>query len=1212
MTVPFEIQPTEVARLTDQALVAVVNKLLELEAQRSGVPSSALNLSWKQHTPDGGIDASADVGTVEAEWIPSGESIWQYKSGSFTPGQVAGELTNHPLVLAALERGARYVLALGRECTEPIRQDFEARLEDALAARGFPGRGLVRTGEDIARWASTHVAMAPHYFGHSLGDLMTYEQWVAAERDRPEFHPTAQQQDYLRQIQSDFTGEHHGNTISRIEGPSGVGKTRLAFQAASLDSIKPLVLFATAPQDLPDGFFGWARSHGRITAVLIVDECEPDQVARLSQHVLTCDGRLKLLTIGDGPRVIGVPPGRYYLETVQQTELEPIVAAAAPRLGLETRALVARLASGYVRAAVQIARNYASNPSLIPAAMAQTPGVREFLDGLLGSPDPDTRNALSGAALFTSLAVDDAREDEFNQTAALVGLTPAVMRDRLAAAGGMRVVQKRGLSVYITPEILAIRLAGEMWGQRPARDFLGFYFNLPSEDSRERFLKRLASLGDDERTREVVRGMLSSPELFGERTDLYVPTRSALARYLAEADPVGGLAMLERLLGSATVEELWRLNGGRRDVVATLEKLVWLPETFEGSARLLLALAEAENERYANNATGVWHQLFRPLLSGTAKPGIERMALLERILFEEGHSARRRELALEALLHVFETHVSRAVVMSSLGGRPLPPEWRPTPREARGMVRTAFELIRRLVRDSEDLLSTVARRGFLDSARSIVWTGLIQEVTELLRELAAASDIETPAEVARAIGAIIAYDADKLPSGAVERLMAIQQQCLDRSFATRLRRWLGRPSPEDYHEEVAEAEATVTRARDLADYAWAHREELEGNLEWLLSEAAQRCWHFFVRLGELDEQQVLTVRLEARVATPPTMAWAAMLDGHRTAGRQVWVEERLAALSLDPATAPAVLDALWRAAPTPEAARLIGEMVTRGTVPPGLVGQLVYGNWIGRLPAEDAKRLIGELLLRRSPEAYRAALGLLGMRLGFAKDEPPLFEAQIWPILEKTAGLSDNTMDSHYWEVLGKPMLTVDPARLATAALKMLDTDEYLADTDPRVKLLVAAAELDPSGVWKEVGSNLLGDWRRRFRLVHALKSQFVETLPLAVIEAWLPEHGEEGAVGIMEMTAVGPTLSPVQRFLLVTYPESEKVKQALLRSMHTGSFWGPQYRWLEERLGWIRQWAEDPSPVISRWARGLIPLMEEDIARTRAREEDEDLGLES
>jgi len=1212
MTVPFEVRPKEVADLGDPAFVLVLNALLALEAQRAGIPPSDLDLSWKQHTPDGGIDASIKAGATNPDWIPQGESVWQFKSGNFRPAAIESEIADHPLVIAALGGGARYVLALSRESTQQPRVEFEQALESALAAHGFAGRGVVLTGDDVARWASTHLSVAPTYFGHPLGDLMTYNEWAAAERDRPAFEPTDQQREFMAQLSDDFTGRHHGNPVSRIEGLSGVGKTRLALEAVSATELRPLVVFAPSPKDVPTGFLGWMRRQARAEAILVIDECDADQVATFSTHVTPCGGRLQLVTIGDGPRIIGAPPGRYYLDTAAPAQLEPIVTAAAPSLSNETRALVARLASGFIRAAVQIARNYAVNPALIPAQLADTEGVKEFLDGLLGAPDADTLSALSGASLFTHLPVDDARRDELEKTAAFVGLTPNTMRDRLDAATSTRVVQKRGSFVYVTPEILAIRLAAQLWGRRPASDLLSFYVALPTENARERFLRRLASLGDDERTRDIVGGMLNAADIFGDRADLYVPTRSKLARYLTEAHPVAGLAMLERLLGSATVAELLGLNGGRRDVVATLEKLVWLPDTFEGSARLLLALAEAENERYSNNATGIWHQLFRPYLSGTAVPSLDRLALLERILFDLRQSPRRRELALEGLLHAFESHVSRGSVMDSLGGKPLPDEWRPrTVGELRGAMTKAFALLERAAAEAAPI-GTRALDHFTENFRMII--GAVGDpALVMMRRLLSTADSEFKARAAGAIGAVLAYDRDDLPGTVVTALEALRDSALVGDYSAQLRRWLGKPSPEDHKLEIEDPGQLERRGRELADEAWNDKSLLEREWAWLVSPHAQRFWQFFVRLGELDAGLEYTARLESVLGAEtlderPTPQWSAALEGHRRAGRGDWVWQRIGLLSRDPRTSGSALDALWRSEPSEQAAMLIAEMIRENALGPQQAGILIYGNWIGKTTQPGAVAIVDALVARDSREAYQTALSLLGMRLRPTPEERDAFGDSLWKVLEATASENDDQMGPFNWSRLAKLLLEADPVRVAAATLEAFAGAGYISERDERVEVLVDAARRKPAKVWQLVMESYSSGWKSRLSLQSSLGGRLLGVIPMEVVEQWVEEHGEQGATDVIELTAVGPELSEVQRKLLIQFSDSKTIRSSLLARMHTGVFSGEVSSWHAGHLEWIRNWARDSEPAIRNWAMSLIPGMEAEIRAAQQSEAEEDL----
>src|SRR5690606_19509106 len=101
-----------------------------------------------------------------------------------------------------------------------------------------------------------------------------------------------------------------------------------------------------------------------------------------------------------------------------------------------------------------------------------------------------------------------------------------------------------------------------------------------------------------------------------------------LLRLLTPAYPDWTLRQLERVINSASREELLCFDVGRRQVVWALGDLAWWREQFPTAARLIRRLAWAENENIANNATGVWQGLFQVVLGGTAVPYEERMPIL--------------------------------------------------------------------------------------------------------------------------------------------------------------------------------------------------------------------------------------------------------------------------------------------------------------------------------------------------------------------------------------------------------------------------------------------------------------------------------------------------------------------------------------------------------------------------------------------------------
>jgi hypothetical protein len=158
---------------------------------------------------------------------------------------------------------------------------------------------------------------------------------------------------------------------------------------------------------------------------------------------------------------------------------------------------------------------------------------------------------------------------------------------------------------------------------------------------------------------------------------------------LLETDPPTHLPLLTRLIREASAEDLVETTDGglsgkgtRRGLVWAAERLARFPEYFESAELILRRLALIETEPgIGNNATGIWRQLFRVYLSGTAVPFLDRFETFTRMVLSS--DPRERDLALEGLGHLIDTHVSRMGSPSLVGGRIPPPDWFPDTRAER-------------------------------------------------------------------------------------------------------------------------------------------------------------------------------------------------------------------------------------------------------------------------------------------------------------------------------------------------------------------------------------------------------------------------------------------------------------------------------------------------------------------------------------------------
>src|SRR5262249_7797190 len=131
--------------------------------------------------------------------------------------------------------------------------------------------------------------------------------------------------------------------------------------------------------------------------------------------------------------------------------------------------------------------------------------------------------------------------------------------------------------------------------------------------------------------------------------------------------------------GTWNHERLKAFKNGRREAVWALERIVVWKNLFGRGARLLLKLAEAENENISNNATGVFEDLFSPgvgVVAPTEAPPLERLPILEEAL--KSKSEREREIAIKAFSKALQTHHFFRMVGAEYQGLRRPPQlWKP-------------------------------------------------------------------------------------------------------------------------------------------------------------------------------------------------------------------------------------------------------------------------------------------------------------------------------------------------------------------------------------------------------------------------------------------------------------------------------------------------------------------------------------------------------
>jgi hypothetical protein len=180
----MEISAREIEDLEPPQFIDFVNSLISAEAHVLGIPTTDLKLNSYTTGSDGGVDGSIDDSGMHGnnEWVPSGLSIWQFKTDrshtNATPSKLKEEASKTG-VLEALKAGGRYVVAIARICDKDMRSERENALRDTIKANGFnPNLVTLLTADDLKTWAVKHYSLLLlPFFMRPFGECLRMEKW---------------------------------------------------------------------------------------------------------------------------------------------------------------------------------------------------------------------------------------------------------------------------------------------------------------------------------------------------------------------------------------------------------------------------------------------------------------------------------------------------------------------------------------------------------------------------------------------------------------------------------------------------------------------------------------------------------------------------------------------------------------------------------------------------------------------------------------------------------------------------------------------------------------------------------------------------------------------------------------------------------------------------------------------------------------------------
>ena len=1251
----FTVKETHLSRLSPEDSVMFFRDLLWAEARRIGIPFTEMNISHWITVPDGGIDAEVNSGSHRGDGglIKAGYTGYQIKAGdSFKPWQEAAvkkELFGDKpqsrenlgkAVKDCLKKQGRYVLVCtGIDPTGLEVADAVSHLKKYFKLCGYAPDVEVLGQNRLLAFLGSFPSLSLRLNGNDKAQFLSHAAWSGQNEMRKPFKPGERQTAFISALQQNLRKESESAIHLHVRGEPGIGKTRLVLEATRAKDLTPAIVYCAAASKFRDSYLmnQILRDDNPFAVIVVIDECDLNDRRYVWNNLATRGRRIKLVTIynefedDSGTTIyMDVPPldDAHISAIIQSYDIPKDQADRwPPQCG------------GSPRVAHVIGLNLHNNPE----DLLKSPDTVSIWDRFICSGDTvdspsvrDRRIVLQYLSLFKRFGfarsvAAEAKLIARRIEAAAPQITQAVFEGIVVQIKNRKILQGEN-TLYITPKLLHIKLWVDWWEEHgPLFDLEEFNKDLPDELVGW-FNEMFEYAKESKAATKTVQNLLGPDGPFQKKSNFIdTPRGSRFFLAMAEAEPRSALRCLEKTVGAWSKEDLHNFSTGRRNVIWALEKIAMWRDLFPGACRLLLALAEAENENFSNNASGVFAGLFTlgmGKMAPTEAPPEERFPILEEAF--RSSSKERRALALKACDSALTTYLHRAVGAEYQGLREVKQRWMPkTYGELYAAYDQAWQFLHQQMTQLPDDERKQAAKILIQHARGLVGiSSLADLIIETLFDLA--NDASNREELLTSIVQLLHYEGKVLPDAIRLRLEQLKQSLTGSDFSSLLRRYVGMNLWEDeFDEEGNRTNQLEDRIANLAKQAFEQPESLQSELHWLMSTAAINGYSFGHELGKQDRQfQLLRVLLEKQKETGKE-GGAFLLGGYFRAmfekDRAKWDHE-MDTLAKDSQMVTWVPELTWRSGLTDAAAERILELAKKGSITISHFRMFCLASALQRLSEEMFKKWIDYLMASSDENAPGIALDMYDYFYLRQKTENAMPENLTFRLLTHDLLLRDKepeTMVDYHWTEVAKAFVNLYPLRSVDLAARVFEVEDggfFEGYRGTAKSVLTDIARAQPKEIWQLVARYLGPPFdRRSYFLMTWLKGEehifeenhapgVMAVIPASDVWVWVDEDKASRAPFLAHYVPKHPFAATNQvcpRQILVRYGEMSEVLSALTANFYTEGWSGPRSLHYQRRKNELLQYRHgETNPNVIRWIDEQIEALDRQIEFANIEEE--------
>lgn len=1257
----FSVSYEDIERLGSIELTMLLRKLLYVEAASNGIPMREVDAPLQINVPDGGEDASIrwSVGPDETDWLPTNDVVFQCKATEMGPTAAGNEVLDSdgtrvkPRVDNVLQRGGAYVLFYHKGLTGNQKTDRIEAMRDAFRSVDAPyaDSALLRVydANKIAEWTNAFPSApiqvlrqrsrSPH--------LKTWNQWEESPGLDNRYFPTEEIIAYFEDVRSTL---NEASSVVRVEGPSGLGKTRFALEAlrppdnpeaspGQMALSESVVFLDTKERDdiervaldaVTESVSGGKR------AVFVVDNCDSRLHRDLAREVTRRDSRVSLLTLD-------YELNQHLAE--QRIELSPddlkgvvrdIIEDACPGIANEVVDRAAEFSEGFPQIAVLLGQSWQSDRER-GGALNDNELVERLLFGR-SNPDTEVEDIARLCSLFTDFGVRDQVSGHLHFIAQRAGVEPEDVYSTCVDLENRGIVEFAGRYARVTPLPLALRLASDWWRRRRPEDVAAFIESTRDAGLVEPFCRQMEKLYYLSHSREIVDELCGTTGPFGRADILDTEWGSRLLRSFASINPEAVARAMQRAFGGMSIEDLRQVEAGRRNLVWTLERLAFWKDTFPTAARLLLQFGAAENERWANNASGQFRQLFHIFLPGTKAPLEPRLQVLREGV-QSGEFSERRLAILGLSSALKAQHFSRTGGVEEQGGRITKQDYRPSNQEIIDYWRNCMDLFVDLA--CEGTMVDLIKKEFGERMGGLMARGAYKEVIEAANRITSCTN-QLWLEALSSTQWAINYGLKEAPPDIRSDVSDFYQSLQPDDIPGRIALWVTNAGRfaigEDHHDQT---EFKSSRIKELAEDILAREAEWKVLLQPAMQGRQSNGFLFGKTLAEqasnaTERGKLLDVAIDVLADLPNEERDASVVAGIASAmpeGEKNAIKNRLRQRD---DLIPYYIQILRNVEMDAGDLRAILRYARSNRIHPDTLAPLRWSGFPEGLDLASVTEFAEELsgLSEFEPIAFE----LLGTWSGAhtSDDFPQQVRNTLLEMFAHEGLLSgfirQAKRDVHLWGMIAERLIPhAQRHHLEQFVESVLDQfrakDVYHSVPSEVTDLLGSVLAAQPEVAWPPIGQAILEDSLVSFRLsISAGMSTMIEgdeggghlltsSVPNDILRDWMREEGLEAVAvvaGIARTFEPGnpPTWDPLVMWIIDEFGDQEEILRELSANVHSFGSVGSRAPYYRMRITLMKQLEDHQKPSVRVWAASEIDYLEGQLRQAQLEDEEREFRI--